>query len=55
MTGEWWIGKDLEESGHGIILMYYPGIRLERLRKIPVGTAGLRAVIWTQELLNITQ
>jgi hypothetical protein len=23
----WWIGKDLVESGRGLILMYYPGIR----------------------------
>jgi hypothetical protein len=29
----WWIGKDLVESGHGLILRYCPGMRLEGLRK----------------------
>jgi hypothetical protein len=31
---KWWlIGKDVEESGRGQILRYYPGIFLEGLRK----------------------
>jgi hypothetical protein len=29
----WWIGKDLVGSGRGLILRYYPCIRLEWLRK----------------------
>jgi len=33
MISEWWIEKDLEGSGHGLILKYYPSIHLERLRK----------------------
>jgi hypothetical protein len=33
MTSEWWIGNDLVGSGRGLILRYYPGIRLEGLRK----------------------
>jgi hypothetical protein len=31
--GEWWIGKDMEGSGRGLILRYYPCICLEGLRK----------------------
>jgi hypothetical protein len=30
---EWWIGKELEGSGNGLILRHYPGIRLEELIK----------------------
>jgi hypothetical protein len=33
VTGEWWIGKDVEGSDHGLILRYYPSICLEVLRK----------------------
>jgi hypothetical protein len=33
MISEWWIGKDVEGTGHGLILTYYPGICLEGLRK----------------------
>jgi hypothetical protein len=33
VISEWWIGKYLEGSGRGLILRYYPGIRLEGLRK----------------------
>jgi hypothetical protein len=33
VISEWWIGKDLEGSGHDLILRYYPGICLEGLRK----------------------
>jgi hypothetical protein len=33
VINEWWIRKDLEESGRRIILRYYLGIRLEGLRK----------------------
>jgi hypothetical protein len=29
----WWIGKDLEGSGRGLILRYHNGIRLKDLRK----------------------
>jgi hypothetical protein len=29
MLGEWWIVKDVEGSGRGLILMHYPGICLE--------------------------
>jgi hypothetical protein len=32
--GEWWTVKDIEESGHGLILKHYPRIYLEVLRKI---------------------
>jgi hypothetical protein len=30
---EWWLGKDSEGSGNGLILRYYPSICLEGLRK----------------------
>jgi hypothetical protein len=30
---EWWIGSELKESGHGLILRYYPGICLKGLGK----------------------
>jgi hypothetical protein len=33
VLSEWWVGKDLEGSGRGLILRYYHGIRLEQLRK----------------------
>jgi hypothetical protein len=34
VTSEWWlIGKDLVGNSRGLILRYYPGISLERLRK----------------------
>jgi hypothetical protein len=33
MISESLIGKDLEESGRGLILRYYIGIHLEELRK----------------------
>jgi hypothetical protein len=33
VINEWWIGKDVERSGRGLILRYYPEICLERLRK----------------------
>jgi hypothetical protein len=33
VINEWWIRKDLEESGRRIILRYYLGIRMEGLRK----------------------
>jgi hypothetical protein len=29
----WWIGRDLVGSGCGLILKYYPGFRLDGLRK----------------------
>jgi hypothetical protein len=42
------MGKDLEENWHGLILRYYPSIRLEILRKTAkpsVRIVGLRAEI----------
>jgi hypothetical protein len=30
---EWWVGKDVEGNCSGLILKFYLGIRLERLRK----------------------
>jgi hypothetical protein len=33
VINEWRIGKDLEESGSGLILRYCLGIRVERLKK----------------------
>jgi hypothetical protein len=33
VISEWRIGKDFERSGSALILRYYPGIRLEILRK----------------------
>jgi hypothetical protein len=39
MTSEWWYnGKDLVGSGRGVILRYYPGTRLEGLRKTTIKT-----------------
>jgi hypothetical protein len=45
VISEWWIGKDLEESNHGLILRHYPGIRQEGLKKFRI--AGVRTEIWT--------
>jgi hypothetical protein len=42
------IGKDFDARFRGLILMYYPGIRLNELRKttkISVGIAGLQVKI----------
>jgi hypothetical protein len=33
MMSEWWIGKNVEKSGHGLILRYYTSICLEGLGK----------------------
>jgi hypothetical protein len=33
VISDWRIGKELEGGGRGIILRYYPSIRLEGLRK----------------------
>jgi hypothetical protein len=55
VISERWSGKDFEGSGHGLILRYYPGIRLEGQRKtmkIYVRIAGVRAEIWTRDLPN---
>jgi hypothetical protein len=54
MTGEWQIGNDVEGSGYGLILRYYPGICLEDQGKPPetsVRIGGLWAKVWTQDLL----
>jgi hypothetical protein len=45
MSERWWVGKDLVGSGRGLILGYYPVIRLEGLRKttkISIRIAGHR-------------
>jgi hypothetical protein len=58
MISEWWIGKDVEGSGRGLILREYPRISLEGLRKLQkpsVRIAGIRAKIWTRELPNTKQ
>jgi hypothetical protein len=34
VISEWWIWKDVEKKGRGLILSYYPGIYFEGLRKI---------------------
>jgi hypothetical protein len=47
--------KVLEESGRGLILRYYPGIRLEGLRETTdtlFMIAGLRVEILTKNLSN---
>jgi hypothetical protein len=48
----------MKGSGHGLILRYYPSIRLEGLSKTtktsPI-TADLWAKIWTQNLPNMKQ
>jgi hypothetical protein len=33
MMGEWWIWKDIQGSGRGLILRFYPSICLEGMRK----------------------
>jgi hypothetical protein len=38
------MGKDVEGSGHGLILRYYPGLCLEGLRKT---TRNLRQDSWS--------
>jgi hypothetical protein len=55
---EWLIGKDSEGSGCGLILMYYPIIRLEDWvtpRKASIRIAGLWAAIWTRDLPYVKQ
>jgi hypothetical protein len=52
---EWWIGKDLEGSGRGIVLRHYPDSLLEGLGKTTRNLSqdgGLRAEIWTRDLQN---
>jgi hypothetical protein len=44
MISKWWNGKDLEGSGNGLSLRYYPEIRLEELKKI---TKGLSQDNWS--------
>jgi hypothetical protein len=50
VISEWqWIGKDLVGSGHCLFLRYYPGIRLEGLRKATetsIRIAGWRGLCW---------
>jgi hypothetical protein len=58
VTREWWIRKDLEEKDRGLFLKYYPGICLQKLRKIvqtSIRLAGLQAEIGTRVLLNTKQ
>jgi hypothetical protein len=48
LTGKLLIEKDLDGSGRGLLLRYYPGIRLKgvrKARKTSVRIAGLRAKI----------
>jgi hypothetical protein len=40
MISEWWIGKDLEGNGHGLILRYCPGIAWRDWRKPPKHLSG---------------
>jgi hypothetical protein len=35
-NGVEWIGEDVEESSRGLIVRYYPDIRLQRLRKVTI-------------------
>jgi hypothetical protein len=53
---EWWIGKDWKEAV-GLILRHNRGIFLGVLRKTDksLKVAGLRAEIWTRDLLNTKQ
>jgi hypothetical protein len=56
MSGEWYIGKDVEGSVRGPILWYYPGKwNLEKLRKFSVRIACLTALIWTRDVPNTKQ
>jgi hypothetical protein len=59
MISEWlWVGKALVGSGHGLILRYYPGIRLEGLRKTTRNlnqgsqSTGLRIKLGTSRMWN---
>jgi hypothetical protein len=58
MISEWLTGQDVEKSERGLILMYYPSIWLQGLRKtmlISVTIAGLRVEIRTRDLPSIKQ
>jgi hypothetical protein len=57
VISEWWIGKDLEENGRGLILRYNPSIFLKELRKTTktVTTAGRWTEIWTRDIPNTKQ
>jgi hypothetical protein len=55
MGGEWWIGKDVEESGRGLINgLSRPG-GTEKKQKNSARIAGLPAEIWTRYLPNTKQ
>jgi hypothetical protein len=51
---EWWIVKDLEGRGCGLIVKYYPSIWREVWEndEIRVMKAGVCDEIWTRNLLN---
>jgi hypothetical protein len=52
----WWqMNDELEGTGRGLILRYYPGIRLEGFRKISVSVADLRAEILSRDLPKTKQ
>jgi hypothetical protein len=50
ISERWWIAKDLAGSSCGLILRYYPGIRLEGLGKITKNLAIRIASRWGLEL-----
>jgi hypothetical protein len=58
VINEWRNEKDLEGSDQGLILRYYPGIRMGELKKTTkpsVRIASLRVEIWTRDLPNTKQ
>jgi hypothetical protein len=58
VISEWLIEKDLEDSGHGLIVNYYPVIRLQGLRKATNNLSQdlcLRVEIWSRVLPNTKQ
>jgi hypothetical protein len=58
VVSEWWIGKDVEGSVHGLISRYYPSICLEKRKKTTKNLSQdscLRVDIWTRDLPNTKQ
>jgi hypothetical protein len=56
MISEWQVGKDLEESGHGLIFgttLAFAWRNWQKPQKITVRIPGLQAEIWTQDFPNM--
>jgi hypothetical protein len=58
MISEWWIGKDLKGSGHGLnegTILAFACRDWAKPQKTQVRVAGLQAEIWSCDLQNTKQ